>query len=95
MRNVPTIVRREVNAYFFSPLAYIVLFVFLGLTGAFFQYLLWSSGDVGVTTTAMFGVMSYTMMLISPLITMRLLAEEARSGTLETMACTDLVDGME
>ena len=92
MRNVPALVRREVGAYLFTPLAYVVMFLFLGLTGLFFQYLLWTSRDAGLTSQAMFNVMSYVLMLIVPLITMRLIAEEARSGTLEALMTAPVTD---
>jgi len=92
MRNVPTLVRREVGAYLFTSLAYVVIFLFLGLTGLFFQYLLWTSRDAGLTSQAMFSIMSYVLMLIVPLITMRLVAEEARSGTLEALMTAPVTD---
>ncbi len=92
MRNVPAIIRREMNAYLFTPLAYVVIFLFLGLTGLFFHNILWTSRDAGLTAQAMFNVMSYVMMLIVPLITMRLVAHEARSGTLETLMTAPVTD---
>jgi len=92
MRNVLAIVRREVNAFFFSFLGYIVVFVFVGLTGFFFHNVLWRSEDAGITAQVMFGVVSYTMMLIAPLITMRLIAEEVRTGTIETIMTAPITD---
>lgn len=92
MGNMLALVRREVGAYLFTPLAYVVIFLFLGFTGLFFQYLLWTSRDAGLTAQAMFNVMSYVLMLIVPLITMRLVAEEARSGTLEALMTAPVTD---
>ncbi len=90
MRNVPALTWRELNGYFFSPLAYIILTVFLALSGLVFYLTLlqYESADLrGWMYTAFF-----ILVLTAPMITMRLLAEEARSGSIEmlmTVAVTE------
>jgi ABC-2 type transport system permease protein len=71
--------RRELKSYFHTPLGYVFLGVFLLLTGIFFLSgnLLSLSANMGI----LFDSMSYLFMLIMPLLTMRLLSEERRSGT--------------
>lgn len=90
MRNMPTLTWRELSGYFFSPLAYIILTVFLGLSGFIFYLTVSGSGlaDLRGWTGATF----FVLLLAAPMITMRLLAEEARSGSIEmlmTVAVTE------
>ncbi|RLF30465.1 MAG: ABC transporter permease, partial [Thermoplasmata archaeon] len=78
------------NAYFLSPIAYIVMTVFLFLSGIFFF-----AGLVRTQEAYMRGVflnMGIILLFISPAISMRLLAEEARSGTIETLMTAPVTD---
>ena len=90
MRNVPTLTWRELNAYFFSPLAYIVLTVFLALSGIVFYTAVKSTGMADlrgwIFTTA------FVMLPASAIIAMRLLAEESRTGTLEMLMTAAVTD---
>ena len=90
MRNIPAIVHREVSAYFLSPLGYLVIFAFLALAGFFFQVILWEMRQA--TLEPMFHIMGYLLLLLSPLITMRLLAEEVRLGTIEGLMTAPVTD---
>lgn len=83
MRNVSTLTRRELSAYFFSPIAYIVLTVLVLLTGyIFFNYL---STQREANIVPVVRVMAFMLMLIAPMLTMRLFADEFQSGTIETL----------
>jgi len=87
------IAKRELASFFDSLIAYIMLVLFLGFSG-FFTWLLGS--DVFYTGQAslesFFNVAYWTLFFFIPALTMRLLAEEKKSGTVElllTKAVTD------
>jgi ABC-2 type transport system permease protein len=85
LTHVRAIYRRELSSYFDSPLAYIVIPVFLGLVGGFslfFQDLL---GGGIATMRPVFFWSSVFMLLLTPAITMRLFAEEHRTGSIELL----------
>jgi ABC-2 type transport system permease protein len=83
MRNVGIITKRELSAYFGSPLAYVVIAVFLLLLGFLFAFSVYFSRQASLQ--GMFANSSVILLLIAPLLTMRLLAEEQRTGTIELM----------
>lgn len=84
MKNILTLSRRELAAYFLSPLAYVIMTAFLIFSGYFFYSTLRFMADASVLREIL-GLLGFTSMIISTMITMRLLAEEKRSGTLETL----------
>jgi ABC-2 type transport system permease protein len=88
---------REIESLFFSPLAYIVLTVFLVLNGFSFVYALTASGGVVEDTVAIFlgdGPLFWLSLLaVPPLVTMRLVSEERRSGLLEVLLTAPVRDG--
>ncbi|MBT3269478.1 ABC transporter permease subunit [Candidatus Poribacteria bacterium] len=91
MRNTAAIYRRELRAYFVSPIAYFVLIPFLFVCGFFF----WSAFSYyararypNAPTELMAGMlqtMSMILVLVTPVLTMRTFAEEKRSGTMELL----------
>lgn len=78
-----TIAKREFGAYFKSPIAYIVLSVFLALTGFFFfdKFFLFNQASM----EAFFGRMPFLLLFFGPAMAMRLIAEERGSGTIEML----------
>jgi ABC-2 type transport system permease protein len=93
MRGVWTITKKELQSYFDSLIAYIMLILFLGFSG-FFTWLFGSDiFFVGqASLQSFFGVAYWTLFFFTPALTMRLLAEEKKSGTIEmllTKAVTD------
>jgi ABC-2 type transport system permease protein len=93
MRAAWIIAQKELQSYFDSLIAYILLVLFLGFSG-FFTWLFGS--DVFMTGQAslqsFFGIAYWTLFFFTPALTMRLLAEEKKTGTLEmllTKAVTD------
>jgi len=78
-----TISRREIRTYFNSPVAYIVVTVFTMITGYMFftQLLLEQQADM----RGLFNIMPMLLAFLAPAITMRLLADEKSSGTLELL----------
>ena len=94
-----SLVRRELSAYFLSPIAYVVLVVFLAVTGHLFYLtlqLLTAEGPRGTEfpMQVMLGDEKFWLvfLFIPPLLTMRLFAEERGSGTLEMLMTAPLKD---
>ncbi|MDI6732927.1 MAG: ABC transporter permease [Planctomycetota bacterium] len=84
MSNIITLARRELAAYFLSPLAYVILTAFIFFCGYFFRLYLLGTADAN-SLRYVLELIGFTSLIISPMITMRLLAEEKKSGTLETL----------
>jgi ABC-2 type transport system permease protein len=84
--------RRELRAYFFSPLAYVILTFLLLVQGGVFWLIMSFLSDPrsmgGKPLELFFGQTIYfwlVMLFATTLITMRLISEELRSGTIETL----------
>ena len=95
MRNVPTLLRRELNAYFASVLGYIVLMFFLLVMGITFAVIVnyLNRGPTQMTAMdLMFRMFWIPSWFVIPAITMRLLAEEKRAGTLEMLMTVPVTD---
>lgn len=88
--NLLVIAKRELGAYFASPVAYIVSATFLFITGLiFFGTLIFIEQ---ATMWNVFNVIGVVMLFVAPVLTMRLLAEEARMGTLELLMTSPVRD---
>ena len=85
--------KREFRAFFDSLIAYILLILFLGISG-FFTWLYGSDVFlVGQASLRAFFMIAYwTLFFFIPALTMRLLAEEKRSGTLELLLTRAITD---
>lgn len=83
MNNIFAITKRELRAYFFSPIAYVVYALFLVLTGYFFSLILYTSRQASLQPL-MYNVI-VTLLFFTPLLTMKLFAEERKMGTLEIL----------
>jgi ABC-2 type transport system permease protein len=85
MKRIRALARRELRAYFNSPIAYVFLLVFVGTAlftffnlGAFF-----SRGRADLR--GLFDAIPFLMVLLVPALTMRLWAEERKQGTVEVL----------
>jgi len=104
------IVKKEMRIYFTSPVAWVIITMFLVIAGYFFYnifafYTLASmqsamnpqmGRDLNVTDSVLrplFSNVSVILLLLMPLITMRLFAEERRSGTIELLLTYPVRDG--
>ena len=112
MRSLYAIYRKEMNHYFVSPVAYIIIGIFLIATGFFFHVIL-----AGMMQTAMsnqlqgmqmgmpsdfdvpsqtmrnfFGSLSFLMLLLIPILTMGIYAEERKRGTMELLMTSPVRD---
>ena len=80
LRNVETLTRRELAVYFYSPIAYVVLTVFLVVTGIFFGTDGFVPGNPASLRVVFGSIMPLILVFVLPMITMRLLSEELRLG---------------
>ncbi len=98
MKALSAIVRRELIAYFSSPMAYIVMAAFLLLQGALFALIIGYLSQPGQSSMsilqAFFGgtIFFWFFLVVAPLITMRLVAEERRSGTIEVLLTSPVTE---
>lgn len=92
MRNVMTITRRELAAWFYSPMAYGVITLFLVLAGIMFDLLNFEPG-AEASVRGVFGPwMLLILAFILAMLTMRLMSEEFRNGTIETLMTAPVTD---
>jgi ABC-2 type transport system permease protein len=99
MRNIWIIAKREYNHYFISPIAYVVAFMILLTVGIIFainifyfiQNAFQTFGQVP-DITPITGAFGFLLVLSIPALTMRLLADEARMGTLELLLTAPVRD---
>lgn len=88
-----TVFRREIGQYFASPIAYIIAFAYLLLTGLVFNNDLTVSVTVKPADPSIVPqFLSFGMIFFAPVLTMRLLAEESREGTLELLLTAPIQD---
>src|SRR5687767_4948921 len=99
MRNIWTIAKREYNHYFLSPIAYVVAFMLLLTIGIIFAinilYFIQNAfQSFGQTpdVTSLTGAFAFLLVLSVPALTMRLISDEARMGTLELLLTAPLRD---
>ena len=93
MTNVLHIARRELAAYFGSPIAYVVGAVYLAVMGGMFGLILVYSREATMAYLFYHGVSLLFLVLVSQVLTMRLLAEEQRQGTMELLLTSPVRDG--
>ena len=109
IRNIWTIARRELNVYFTSPIAYIVLTMFAVIFGFFFYSALAFFSQFAAQAAMQpemappmnvdqfiiqptLGNFTIILLFLMPMITMRLFAEEQRSGTIELLLTSPIGD---
>lgn len=97
MRNVWILARREFSHYFISPLAYVLSFFFFLVLGLVFYLSLRAGlafGQLQPDGRVVIGWMVWILLLaIAPFVTMRLIADEQRMGTLELLLTSPVRDG--
>lgn len=78
--------KRELTLYFRSPIAYAIAFAMLFFLGWLFNaYITTANGQLPADSTYAPSLLTFLMFLIGPLLTMRLISEETREGTLEVL----------
>lgn len=93
MQNIWIIAQRELATFFDSLIAYMILLLFLGFSG-FFTWLY--GNDIFLVGQAnlrvFFNIASWTLFFFIPAITMKMLAEERKTGTLELLLTKSVTD---
>jgi len=96
VKKIYALMKREIKAYYSSPLAYSIIFIFLVLSSISFYKLLFvhvrtQSTSMTESIVAPLAVwMAFVLMLILPLVSMRLLTEERKTGTSEFLLTSPL-----
>ena len=88
MRNIWTITRREYNLYFGTPMAYMVAFLFFLVLGVLFYSNILAAAltqQIVPNVQVILGPMTTLILFVTPALTMRLLAAEQSSGTIELL----------
>jgi ABC-2 type transport system permease protein len=83
MRSAVTIFKREYAAYFISPIAYIVMAIFLLVTGWFFFAVFFIVDQASLRN--FFALLPVIFAFVVPAATMRLVSEELNVGSFETL----------
>ena len=85
MRNVGIIMRRELASYFATPLAYVFILIFLVLASLFTFYIggFYERGQADMDS--FFGFQPWLYLFLVPALSMRLWAEERKSGSIELL----------
>ena len=90
MQHILTIAKRELSCLFFSPVAYVVLGVF-GFGTALIFFTQFGPG-APAEMRGVLGAVAVLMIFLVPAISMRLISEEYRSGTIETLMTLPISD---
>ena len=100
MKGILANFNREFRAYFFSPIAYIVAALLLLVNGGVFWLIVSFLNDprsqIGAPLELFFGQTIFfwlILLFIAPVLTMRLLSEERRSGTIEVLMTAPVTEG--
>ena len=83
MHKMLQIFKREFTSYFISPIAYIVISIFLLVTGWFFfsSFFIYNQASL----RGFFSLLPFTFAFVIPAVTMRLISEELNVGSYETL----------
>src|SRR5437867_3509821 len=81
--NVKNIFLKELRSFFNSPVAYVVIIVYLIFLGYLFTNNLFLSGQSSLRPV--FDTSEFLLLFFAPAMTMRLISEEKKSGTLELL----------
>jgi len=83
VRSLWAITKKEIISYFLSPIAYVIIAVFLAISGYFFSVILFATHLADLR--GILGNMAVTFLFMAPILTMRSLAEERKLGTDELL----------
>ncbi|MBI1827787.1 MAG: ABC transporter permease subunit [Planctomycetes bacterium] len=92
MRNVGVLAHRELGAYFLSPIAYAVIAIFLFTSGLAFGLGVFTSGGEASLRNMLNFWLVLILVFVLPMLTMRLISEEMRNGTIETLMTAPVTD---
>jgi ABC-2 type transport system permease protein len=90
MNNLKTIYLKELKSYFNSPIAYIVIIVFLVIVGWFFTSGFFANNVASLRS--LFDLVPFVFLFFIPAITMRSFSEEKKQGTIELLLTKPVKD---
>ncbi len=90
MKNIWTICWRELRSYFVSPIAYGAGALFLLINGFLFSLIVTGSQEASLRSVMM--NMMFILLLFAPALTMKLIADEQRMGTIELLLTAPVHD---
>ena len=82
---------KEIKTFFSTPIAYVVTMVYLGLSGYFFSESLHTAFPLASVAPYLTNSL-FLLILLSPILTMRLFAEEQKLGTIELLLTSPIRD---
>jgi ABC-2 type transport system permease protein len=74
------ILKRETKAFFLNPIGYVYMGIFFFLSGLFFSFSIMNPMQVANYSDVL-GTMAFTLLFVTPVLTMRLFSEERKTGT--------------
>ncbi len=86
-----TIARRELMSYLRTPVGWVVMALYLLLSGFFIAFGTLQPGEPA-SMRGFFGVSQWLLLIVAPAISMKLLADEKRSGTMESLMTSPVSD---
>ncbi|MFP5502832.1 MAG: ABC transporter permease subunit [Candidatus Sericytochromatia bacterium] len=90
MSKIFAIAGRELKSYFMSPLAYVVAAFFMVVAGYLFSLILYHTKQANMQP--LFSNLAVMFLLITPALTMRLIADERKTGTIELLMTSPITD---
>jgi ABC-2 type transport system permease protein len=90
MNAIWTLTRKELKQYFNSPIAYVIIVVYLAISGWFFAMNLFTDGVVSMRSYM--STLPLILLFFVPAFSMRLIAEERKQGTLELLLTMPISD---
>jgi len=90
MHQILTLAKKEFRSYFDSPVAYVVITLFLLIAGWQFSTVLFLSNTPDLRT--LFSMMRFILLFFIPALSMRLISEEKRLGTIELLMTLPIKD---
>jgi ABC-2 type transport system permease protein len=90
MSKIFAIAGREMRSYFGSPLAFVIAALFILVVGYLFSLILFHTKQANFAP--LFSNMSVMLLLVIPALTMRLIADERKTGTIELLMTSPIHD---
>lgn len=90
MNQILTLTRKELRSYFDSPVAYVVITLFLIISGWQFSTALFLNNSPDLRS--LFSMMRFILLFFIPAVSMRLISEEKRLGTIELLMTLPIKD---
>ena len=92
LNSIKSILRKELRSFFNSPVAYIVIIVYLIILGWFFTSNLFIYNIASLRTV--FEMTPFLLLFFAPAMTMRLISEEKKAGTLELLVTKPITEAL-